>query len=141
MAPLLLADALVRGGREQGDRLRRARRARAGRGPAPGDLLGGPRGLREKCEWGPSSWPMHWCEVVERKVIDCGAHAALAQEAFTARGVTAFRAQFVQRYSEDAASQWRTKWGADKVSDHWISDDVIYHEGNPPPPGAAAGRL
>jgi hypothetical protein len=73
---------------------------------------------------------MHWCEVVERKIIDCGAHAALAQEAFTARGVTAFRAQFVQRYSEDAESQWRTKWGAEKVSDHWIGDDVIYHEGN-----------
>jgi hypothetical protein len=95
-----------------------------------GDLLSGPRWLRAKYEWGPSSWPMHWCEVVSRKIIDCGAHAALAQEAFTARGVTAFRAQFVQRYSEDAASQWRTKWGADNVSDHWISDDVIYHEGN-----------
>jgi hypothetical protein len=67
-----------------------------------GDRLSGPRWLRQKYEWGPSPWPMHWCELVERKVIDCGAHAALAHEAFTARGVTAFRAQFVQRYSADA---------------------------------------
>ncbi len=95
-----------------------------------GDLLTGPRWLRQKYEWGPSAWPMHWCDVVERKVIDCGAHAALAQEAFAARGVTAFRAQFVQRYSADATAQWRKKWGDEEVSDHWLTDDDIYHEGN-----------
>lgn len=95
-----------------------------------GDLLTGPRWLRQKYEWGPSSWPMHWCDVVERKVIDCGAHAALAQEAFAARGVTAFRAQFVQKYSADATEQWRKKWGDEQVSDHWLTDDAIYHEGN-----------
>ncbi len=94
------------------------------------DLLSGPRWLRQKYEWGPSPWPMHWCDVVERKVIDCGAHSALAHEVFTARGVTAFRAQFIQSYTADALSQWRTKWVDDKVSDHWIGDDVIYHEGN-----------
>ncbi len=95
-----------------------------------GDLLSGPRWLRQKYEWGPSPWPMHWCDVVERKVIDCGAHSALAHEVFTARGVTAFRAQFIQSYSSDALGQWRTKWTDEEVSDHWIGDDVIYHEGN-----------
>jgi hypothetical protein len=95
-----------------------------------GDLKTGPRWLRQKYEWGPSTWPMHWCEVVERDVIDCGAHAALAHEAFTARGVTAFRAQFVQIYSADATAQWRKKWGDEKVSDHWLTNDAIYHEGN-----------
>ena len=95
-----------------------------------GDPMSGPRWMREKYEWGPSPWPMHWCTLVERKVIDCGAHSALAHEAFTARGVTAFRAQFIQRYSPDALAQWRGKWGEDNVSDHWIGDDVIYHEGN-----------
>jgi hypothetical protein len=95
-----------------------------------GDRASGPRWLRQKYEWGPSPWPIHWCELVERKVIDCGAHSALAHEAFIARGVTAFRAQFVQRYTADAQAQWRTKWGAEQVSDHWIGDEVIYHEGN-----------
>jgi hypothetical protein len=95
-----------------------------------GDLSSGPRWMREKYEWGPSSWPMHWCDVVERKVIDCGAHSAMAHEAFTARGVTAFRAQFVQRYSTDATDQWKSKWGDEQVSDHWIDGDLIYHEGN-----------
>ena len=95
-----------------------------------GDPLAGPRWLRQKYEWGPSPWPIHWCEAVTRKAIDCGAHAALAHEAFAARGVASHRAQLVQRYSADAADQWRRKWGAEKVSDHWITDDLIYHEGN-----------
>jgi len=95
-----------------------------------GNRLSGPRWLRARYEWGPSPWPMHWCELVERNVIDCGAHSALAHAAFEARGVRAFRAQFIQRYNRDAQAQWRTRWGAEQVSDHWIGDDVIYHEGN-----------
>jgi hypothetical protein len=93
-------------------------------------LTSGPRWLREKYEWGPSPWPIKWCELVSRKVIDCGAHSALAHEAFKARGLTAFRAQFVQRYSADALEQWRRKWTDDSVSDHWLGSNVIYHEGN-----------
>lgn len=96
-----------------------------------GDRLSGPRWLRARYHWGPSPWPLHWCELVRRKVIDCGAHSALAHAAFESRGVTAFRAQFIQRYDADAQAQWRTKWGAEEVSDHWIGeDDTIYHEGN-----------
>jgi hypothetical protein len=86
--------------------------------------------MRRTYEWGPSAWPLHWCEAAGRKTIDCGAHAALAHEAFVARGLTAYRAQFVQRYGADATGQWRRKWGQEQVSDHWITDDVIYHEGN-----------
>ena len=95
-----------------------------------GDLTSGPRWMRSRWEWGPTAWPIHWCEAIDRKILDCGAHAALAHEAFAARGVTAFRAQFVQRYSKDATAQWRCKWGADSVSEHWLDEDVIYHEGN-----------
>jgi hypothetical protein len=93
-----------------------------------GDLSSGPRWMREKYKWGPSSWPMHWCDVVKRKTIDCGAHAALALEAFTARGLTAFPAQIVQKYSEDATEQWRGKWNEEDVSCHWLDGEHIYHE-------------
>lgn len=95
-----------------------------------GDVLSGPRWIREHSKWGPSAWPIHWCEAVDAKVVDCGAHAAMAHEVFVARGVPAFRAQFVQRYSADAAASWRENWGKEKVSDHWIDGDAIYHEGN-----------
>jgi hypothetical protein len=95
-----------------------------------GDVLSGPRWMREHSTWGPSAWPIHWCEAVDAKVVDCGVHAAIAQEAFVARGVHAFRAQFIQRYSADAAASWRESWGKEDVSDHWIDGDAIYHEGN-----------
>jgi hypothetical protein len=95
-----------------------------------GERSMGPRWMRERYEWGPSVWPLHWCEAVGSKVIDCGAHAALAHEAFVARGLTAYRAQFVQRYSRDATDQWRRRWAGGEASDHWLGDDLIYHEGN-----------
>ncbi|WP_260596622.1 hypothetical protein [Sphingomonas endolithica] len=95
-----------------------------------GDVLSGPRWMREHSSWGPSAWPIHWCEAVDAKIVDCGVHAAIAQEAFVARGVQAFRAQFIQRYSAEAAASWRESWGKEDVSDHWIDGDAIYHEGN-----------
>ncbi|MEG3164821.1 hypothetical protein U1701_09465 [Sphingomonas sp. PB2P19] len=95
-----------------------------------GDVLSGPRWMREHSAWGPTAWPIHWCEAVDAKTVDCGVHAAMAHEAFVARGVRAFRAQFIQRYSTDAAASWRQNWGKDQVSDHWIDGDAIYHEGN-----------
>ncbi|HEX8666899.1 MAG TPA: hypothetical protein VF727_00825 [Allosphingosinicella sp.] len=93
-----------------------------------GDLASGPRWLRERYKWGPSPWPMHWCELVKRKVIDCGAHSALAHEVFSARGLAAFPAQLVQRYSEDATHHWRGKWSEEDVSCHWLDGEHIYHE-------------
>lgn len=95
-----------------------------------GDKLSGPRWMREHSTWGPSAWPIHWCEAVDAKVVDCGVHAAMAHEAFVARGVRTFRAQFVQRYSADTAASWRENWGKEGVSDHWLDGDAIYHEGN-----------
>jgi hypothetical protein len=95
-----------------------------------GDLMSGPRWLRRRYEWGPSAWPLYWCEAASRKSIDCGAHAALAHETFLARGITAYRAQFVQRYSAGTTEEWRRKWIGEAISDYWISDEFIYHEGN-----------
>jgi hypothetical protein len=94
-----------------------------------GNLASGPRWLRQKYKWGPTAWPAFWCQIVREKSIDCGAHAALAHEVFTARGQTSFPAQLVQQYSADATSQWRGKWSDQDVSCHWIDEDVIYHEG------------
>ncbi|HEX8456298.1 MAG TPA: hypothetical protein VF656_03170 [Pyrinomonadaceae bacterium] len=91
--------------------------------------LTGPRWIRQKWTWGPSSWPISWCEAVERKTLDCGALAALAQEVYTARGVTSYPAQFIQQYSEDSVLHWQKKWNGEEVSTHWINEDLIYHEG------------
>ena len=95
-----------------------------------GGIRSGPRWIRKRYDWGPSQWPLHWCDALNAEVIDCGAHAALAQEAFEARGLASFRAQFVQAYDGRAIDQWRTRWDEAEVSDHWLGDRYIYHEGN-----------
>ena len=94
-----------------------------------GDVLTGPRWLRQKFAWGPSHWPLYWCDAVERKTLDCGALAALSRELFIGRGVESHPAQLIQQYSDDAARHWHKNWEGDGASAHWIEDDLIYHEG------------
>jgi hypothetical protein len=91
--------------------------------------LTGPRWIRQQYNWGPSTHPIHWCEAVKQKSLDCGSLAALAYEAFRARGVKAFPVQLVQQYSIEATDHWGNKWNANETSTHWINKDVIYHEG------------
>ena len=91
--------------------------------------VAGPRWIRQKYQWGPSKWPISWCEAVERKTLDCGALAALAHEVFTARGLTSFPAQFIQKYDEDTTLHWQGKWSGEEVPVQWIKEDLIYHEG------------
>src|SRR6187551_1969381 len=43
-----------------------------------GHPLTGPRWLRKLFKWGPSQWPMHWCEAVKEKTLDCGELGALS---------------------------------------------------------------
>lgn len=94
-----------------------------------GNPMSGPRWLRQKFKWGPSRWPLYWCEAVERKVLDCGALAALTTELFTARGVRCYPTQFIQQYSDDASRHWQRTWAEDKTASNWIMDELIYHEG------------
>jgi hypothetical protein len=94
-----------------------------------GNPLTGPRWLRLKYMWGPSTWPIHWCEAVEKKTLDCGALAALSQEVFAGRGVRCYPAQLIQQYTEDATRQWCKRWDTDEISMRWIKEDLIYHEG------------
>ena len=91
--------------------------------------LAGPRWIRHRYTWGPSRWPIHWCEAVRRKTLDCGALAALAHEVFDARGVKSFPAQFIQQFSEDATRDWKCRWDGEETAAGWIMDDLIYHEG------------
>jgi len=91
--------------------------------------LTGPRWVRRVFEWGPSRFPINWCEVVRKKTLDCGALAALTHEIFTARGLKSVRVQMVQRFSETATRQWTDSWGDENVPLRWTDKDLIYHEG------------
>ena len=94
-----------------------------------GSELTGPRWLRHRFEWGPTRYPIHWCEIGRASVLDCGVHAALAHEIFLARGIRSFRAQMIQEYSENAAEQWQMRWEERDAITSWIDGVLIYHEG------------
>jgi hypothetical protein len=93
------------------------------------NLLTGPRWLRQRFDWGPGVYPLHWCEVPKKTALDCGILAALSYELFTHRGVRAFRAQLVQKFADSAADHWRSAWEGDSAITAWIDGNVIYHEG------------
>lgn len=92
------------------------------------DPMSGPRWLRQRYKWGPSPWPIHWCEAVERDTLDCGALGCMAREIFAERGLASFPVQLVQQYTPEATAQWQCQWDSEQVSTHWIDEDVIYHE-------------
>jgi len=94
-----------------------------------GDVLAGPRWLRQTFKWGGSTYPIHWCEAVRKKKLDCGALAALAHEVYTMRGVKSYRVQLVQRFSRVATEAWTHSWKKSGASMRWVNDDLIYHEG------------
>jgi len=93
-------------------------------------ILTGPRWLRQRFNWGASSFPIYWCETVRKKTLDCGALAAFAHEVFTTRGVKSYRIQLVQKFSEVATNQWTSSWNETNGQQlPWIDNDLIYHEG------------
>lgn len=92
-------------------------------------ILSGPRWIRQKYNWGPTTWQIHWCEALSRKALDCGAQAALAQEVLAGRGVESYQCQLVQQYSKDSTRQWSERWNGEETSVFWINEDLIYHEG------------
>ncbi len=91
-----------------------------------------PTWLSKLYTWGPSEWPISWCELVKESVLDCGVFAALAREVFTAQGHLAHPAQALLSYNEHCTSHWKALWEPQnkKNADFfpWIGTDLVYHE-------------
>lgn len=90
--------------------------------------LTGPRWIRQRYNWGPLQWPITWCKVVEQKVLDCGALAAMSKDVFHARGVAGYSVQLVQEYTDNITYHWSNQWSEHPASTHWIHGALIYHE-------------
>jgi hypothetical protein len=89
---------------------------------------GGPAWISRKFPWGPSRWPLFWCEAMEAEELDCGAHAALSIEAFRARGVRVLPVQLVQRQEEHHMAHWHERWSDGGGSPSWAQGAAGYHE-------------
>ena len=100
-----------------------------------------PHWLSDHFEWGPSEWPISWCELVRLDIIDCGVFSALVREIFQEQGVSAHPGQVVIHYGETCTSHWRGLWdeGAHKLTSlssarrderyfPWVGKNLVYHE-------------
>jgi hypothetical protein len=93
-----------------------------------GNVLRGPTWIRERWNWGPSKWPLYWCQIERLDALDCGALNALAMEAFSRRGLKVFPAQLIQTFPLQNIRHWRKKWETNGQKPMWILDDLVYHE-------------
>jgi hypothetical protein len=87
-----------------------------------------PRWLTRRWAWGPTRWPITWCEAIKAEAIDCGVFAVFAVEIFRAKGVEAYLGQLVRSCAEERIAHWRRKWAAMPGAFNWIGTRVVYHE-------------
>lgn len=84
--------------------------------------------IREKYKWGPSKWPIYWCEAVESEFLDCGAQAALYHQSIRTRGINTFLTQMVLWHTEQDCDHWNRMWKQNEIVCNWISSPFVYHE-------------
>ncbi len=91
-----------------------------------------PSWLSKLFKWGPSQWPISWCDVVKEKMVDCGVFAALAREIFAAQGHQVHPAQALLHYNSECTSHWKDLWQeASKTKRDlfpWVGTEIVYHE-------------
>ena len=83
--------------------------------------------MRSTWEWGPLERPIHWCQIVQKSVLDCGTLSALTIESLAAVGQKSFSVQMVQMYSEDMVQDFEHMW-RDEGGGYWTHQDLVYHE-------------
>lgn len=87
-----------------------------------------PTGLHNFFAWGPNNWPIYWCDVPNRALLDCGALAEVAKLVLEAQGTVVLPAQVIIRYPEIQATHWRRMWEDAQASSDWVTREACYHE-------------
>ena len=78
--------------------------------------------------WGPSQWPMSWCNLVEQQKLDCGAHSAVAREVVRVSGVELLGVQLLLWAGASDIAHWGATWREEGVAPTWLFDAIYYHE-------------
>lgn len=85
--------------------------------------------LIEDFEWGPTQWPIHWCELMKVETIDCGVFSALARSILCRLGIPAYPAQVIHRKTEASVPHIRGIWKeAQSADDFFAGSSYSYHE-------------
>lgn len=83
--------------------------------------------LRLRWRWGPLERPIHWCQIVERDTIDCGALSALTFESMMAIGEAAWFVQLIQNFDIGMVGDWEHFW-RNHGGSYWTFGPLVYHE-------------
>jgi len=84
--------------------------------------------IAHRWRWGPTRWPIHWCEAVRAGELDCGALAEFSVLVFQAAGHKPLRVQLIQRFPEELTGHWVSRWRSMPETQRWIWGDLVYHE-------------
>lgn len=84
--------------------------------------------LRHWKHWGPSPWPLHWCEAVRLGTWDCGVFAAAGDHLMRARGLDSRRVLAIEEATPTETQQWRHLWEAAGREPTWTHGAAAYHE-------------
>ena len=87
-----------------------------------------PRWISERWRWGPTTWPIAWCEAIRARALDCGALADFAEAAFEEAGREVMRVQLIEQASREECEQWAARWAAVPSTPRWIWGRLVYHE-------------
>ena len=93
-----------------------------------GTRIAAPTFLSRRYKWGPTTWPIAWCEAVRATVIDCGVFSAFARAIMSAQGAECYGAQVMQLFGPETTLHWRQRWAGQQRSFNWIDQDLVYHE-------------
>lgn len=87
-----------------------------------------PAWIVQRWKWGGLSWPLHWCQIPEADVLDCGALAALCAAMWRRRTEGIIPVQLIQRYAAQDTIHWAATWRLDELETAWLDEDLAYHE-------------
>ena len=92
----------------------------------PDDCL--PSWISDFYEWGPSRWPLHWCEAAHAEKLDCGGLSALARHLLHAREAAILSCQLIRQFDDATVAHWIETWKQAGLVPDWIHAELIYHE-------------
>lgn len=79
-------------------------------------------------KWGPTQWPISWCQAVTKEEIDCGVFAAFTYHILKAKGCETYRAQVLLNFDATFYRHMNTRWSDIAKKIDWIGDGKFYHE-------------
>jgi hypothetical protein len=87
-----------------------------------------PTWLPNHFKWGPTQWPLGWCEAIQRREIDCGVFAAFAELIFQDVNLEVYRGQILLDQPRTMTEQWSANWSHIPMSFPWFGACEVYHE-------------